>query len=504
MEYFSSLKFYETLVAIAITVLVLAVVKLFDNKHMNSSIKKKHWYRGAKMIRDIFVSFFVVLMILTVLSINGINVGRYLASLGIMGICLSFALQDFLKDLIMGITIVAEGYFKPGDVIVYEGRTGKVKSINLKTTKIFFTDTEDTLSICNRYMDKVAIASDWVDIDVPIGYDVDLHYSRSLVRECAKRIERLRYVYSCDFMNTSELAESWINYRLRIHCLPEKKPPVKRAALAVIQDVFYEHNAEFPLSIKVIYNQENSTKQIIKGNESVELISEEKSANIYNKQDYELGHGAAKSKTIIISKESNSYIKAVNEAERYASSENLSTKMKLRIRLLAEELMSLIQHISQINEGTFYIERDGADYDICFASNAKIDSKNARELIAASSSGGNDAYAGFGGVVAKAIDSMVLMSRSGKSDGNGITDSSITEGNSEYRWSYNIYKETETEKEDHRLIDDLDEINNMEPNVDWADVERSVLIKLSDDVKIFVRTNQINIRILVKGDDDDE
>lgn len=495
MQYFFSTEFYETLIAIVITVIVVGFVRTFENRHKLNNIKNKSWYRSAKMVRDIFVTIFVIIMILIVLSINGINVGKYFASLGILGIILSFALQDLLKDLIMGVTIIFEGYFKTGDVIEYDGMVGKVKSINLKTTKIFLLDTEATLSICNRYLDKVAVASDWVDINVPIGYDIDLYYSRAIVRECAKRIERLRYVYSCDFLNTSELEESWVNYRLRIHCLPEKKPPVKRAALAVVQDVFYEHNAEFPLSIKVLYQQEVSNnpktiEHIVDSNGASDSI-----IDVIKKKDYEYGHGAAESKVIKISKDNSSYEKVVNEAERYAASENLSKKMRLRIRLLSEELMSMIQKIPQIDQGSFHIERDGADYDICFESSSKIDAKYAKNLISVSTSGGNDAYSGFSGLVAKAIDSMVMMSRDGKNDEKNFANKSIVSGNDEYRWSYNIYKETENEDDEKHDDSVKAEI------VDWTEIERSVLTKMSDDIKIFVRSNQINIRVLVKGDE---
>lgn len=499
MDYLFSKAFYETLVAVVIIIVVMILSKTFDTRYKNSFIKAKEWYRSVKTIREILTSLFVLIMVMIILSINGINVGKYLASFGVIGIILSFSLQDLLKDLIMGFTILIEGYYKVGDVIEYDGMVGKVKSLNLKTTKIFLIDTENTISICNRYLDKVAIVSDWLDINIPIGYDIDLYYSRLLCKECAKRIERLRYVYSCDFLNTSELAESWIEYRLRVHCLPEKKPPVRRASLAVVQDVFYEHKTEFPLSIKVIYQQntENNNLQINNLENNIKAISD--NAHTAYKRDYEYGHGAAKSKEIKVDKDNSTSVKAINESERYATSENLSNKMKIRIRLLSEELLSLIKGIPQIEEGLFYIERDGADYDICFESNSKIDSKHAKNLISVSSSQTNDAYVGFSGMVAKAVDTMVLMSRDGKSHTDINQDNSITESNNEYRWSYNIYKENEANQNENEKTEG--ESEEIKP-VDWSEIERSVLSKFSDDIKIYVRSNQINIRVLVKSLDE--
>lgn len=502
LDYFRSGRFIESIIVIIFGAIFISLCNALDKKYFKTKAGNTKWYKSSKMIIDFINSIVVLILILAVLSINGVDVGKYVKSLGVLGIIMSFALQDLLKDVIMGLSIMFEGYYKVGDVIIYDNRFGKVISFNVKTTRVFMLDDESTVSICNRNINSIAVASDWIDIDIPIGYDVDLTLSRNLCRECAKRIERLRYVYSCDFINTQELAESWINYRIRVHCLSEKRYGVRRNAQAVIQDVFYEHNQEFPLSIKVLYNMEPQKPEIktvakIDGTDSAAAAVMNASGH-KKKYDYELGRGAAKSKVIAFDGSDDAVKKAINEAERYAVSENLGNSMKLRLRLISEELLTLTKSIPRLKDGSFYIERDGLDYEICFDASGKISKKTRDQLVEVSSSNTNDAYAGISGLFTRAIDSMVQMSINDKQGVNSVAmdtmEESIGRADDDYRWSYNIYKEKEQDATD--INDDMVEINEDE-------IGKSMLMKMSDDIRISVRTNHVSMRVLVKAEEED-
>ncbi|MDO4187651.1 MAG: mechanosensitive ion channel [Lachnospiraceae bacterium] len=507
LSYFVSAKFFETVIVIIIASLLISGSNAIDRNYLKSKSGNTRWYKSAKIIFDLINSIIVIVLILAILSINGVDVRKYIASLGVIGIILSYALQDLVKDIIMGLSIMFEGYYKIGDVIEIDGKAGKVVSFNVKTTKLFMLDTETTMSICNRHISQVGICSDWIDIAVPIGYDVDLQYARQLCRECARRIERLRHVYSCDFLNTQELAESWVEYKLRIHCLADKKPSVRRNAQAVVQDVFYEKNQEFPLSIKVLYNMEPSTnekphKEIV---EQEGVVVYESTA--HRKRDYELGRGAAKSKEMKYSGSSEDINMAVSEAERYAISENLDNGMKLRIRLLSEELLSLVGGIPEMKSGVFFVEREGSDYEICFDADGKINRKTRDSLVGVSSTNTNEAYVGVSGMIIRAIDSMLLMSSNDKKGYNkafmNTMEQSIGKADDDYRWSYNIYKEKEQESLAVIEMDSQADIENQNSSIEKDDIVKSVLTNLADDIRISVRTNHVSIRILVKNEEED-
>lgn len=501
LKYFTSAAFFESIIVILFGVIIIGITNALDKRYLKSKAGNGKWYRSAKMMFDFINTVIILILVLLVLSINGVNVAKYVTSLGVVGIIASFALQDLLKDVVMGLSIMFEGYFKVGDVVEYNGEEAKVVSFNIKTTKLFMIGTETTMSICNRNITQIGTASDWVDILIPISYEVDLYVARGLCREAAKRIERLRNVYSCDFLNTQELADSCINYKLRIHCLPDKKPSVRRNANAVIQDVFYERGQSFPYNVLVIQNMEPTEKKKIEALK-VSTVQDGKDVVVYNSSshkkrvDYELGRGAAKSKTITFDGSEKAVNAAIQEAERYSGSENLGKAMKLRIRLLSEELISMMRGLPNMKNGQFHIRRDGSDYEICFEADAKINKETRNSLVGVSSSNLNEAYTGIGGMVTQAIDSMMLMSINDK---NGVSkasmnamEESIGKADDDYKWSYNIYKEKEMQSQ-------LEDDNSVNPE----ELGKSVLTKMSDDIRISVRTKHVSIRVLVKNDEDE-
>lgn len=496
-EYLKSGEFWETLIVVIIGIAFIILTSVIDHKILKSKSGNSKWYRSTKMIVDFLNSIVVLILILCILSINGFDVRKYVTSLGVIGVVGSFALQDLLKDLTMGLAIMFEGYFKVGDVVIYNGEAGKVISFNVKTTRLFMIGPETTVSICNRNISQIAIDSDWVDVTVPIAYDVDLRHARNLCRECARKIERLRHVYSCDFLNTQEFAESWVNYKLRVHCRPDKKPMVMRNSNAVIQDVFYEYGQEFPLSIKVLYNvdpKENKKERVAVQKLDENVVTYTSVAN--RKKDYELGKGADKSKECEFDGSNEKLNIAITEAERYAVSENLDSKMRLRLRLLSEELLAITTGLPKMKEGKFYIEREDSDYIIWFQAYSKMDRKT-RGQLTGTTIGRSSVVISVTEMVSQAIDAMIQMN---EDDQDGISKASVTtmedsicksEGN--YEWSYNIFKEKEM---DEAYYDD-------NPDYNIEELGKSVLMKLSDDIRISVKKNYISIRVLVKNEEDE-
>jgi len=470
MEYFLSAEFLQTLGLLALAILILIGSRSLDAKIIKKKSKNQSWYKSAKVVIEVVNIVLIVIIILLALDVNGVDVTKMIRSLGVIGIVVGFALNDLLKDLIMGLSIMFEDYYKVGDIVIYQGKIGKVVSFNVKTTKLFLLETEETLSVSNRNITEISVASDWLDVDVNIGYDVDPITSRALCQECAKRIERLRYVYICDFINTQELAESWITYRLRIHCLQEKRYMVKRNANAVVQDVFFEKGIPFPLSIKVLVD--NEKLQL----ENKALKANKKPISSSNKT-YELGRGAEQSKVCSIDGSEGSIEKAIKEAERYSRSENLDKKMQLRIRLLSEELLILSKEMANLHDGKYQIIREREDYLIDFSALADVTKKDVKIMKK-----NNNIYEGVLGRLQYALESMIELSmNNGNSD--EITDETIGKSDEDYRWSYKVYKET---AEDNKTVNE-DEIG------------RSVITAFADDVKIFVRRNHVNIKILVKN-----
>ncbi|MBU1111791.1 MAG: mechanosensitive ion channel family protein [archaeon] len=97
------------------------------------------------------IVFFVVAF-MWVLNVWNIDITPYLAGVGISGLVLGFALQDSLKNIFGGITLILDSTFEVGDKIKLEsGEVGEVKDIGLRSTKIRTYDNE-LIYVPNGYL----------------------------------------------------------------------------------------------------------------------------------------------------------------------------------------------------------------------------------------------------------------------------------------------------------------------------------------------------------------
>ncbi|MEW5897032.1 MAG: mechanosensitive ion channel family protein [Nanoarchaeota archaeon] len=95
---------------------------------------------------------FVIIALLWVLDIWQVNITPYLAGAGIAGLVIGFALQDLLKNVFGGVTLLLDKTFKVGDKVKLEsGEVGEILDIGLRSTKITTYDHE-LIYVPNGYL----------------------------------------------------------------------------------------------------------------------------------------------------------------------------------------------------------------------------------------------------------------------------------------------------------------------------------------------------------------
>lgn len=101
-----------------------------------------------KIIRVVFV----LVGMLWVFKIWKIDITPYLAGVGIGGLVLGLALQDSLKNVLGGITLLLDKTYRYGDKIKLEsGEVGTIHDIGLRSTKIITFDNE-VIYVPNGYL----------------------------------------------------------------------------------------------------------------------------------------------------------------------------------------------------------------------------------------------------------------------------------------------------------------------------------------------------------------
>lgn len=143
-------------------------------------------------IRKALKGFFVFMGAVAVLTIWGIPVMPVLASLSLLSVAVALGAQDFFKNLIGGILIIAERRFKPGDWILVNGVVeGTVEKIEFRSTAVRRFD-KALVNVPNATLSDSAVINFSQMTHRRIYWKIGVEYSATLaqLREIRDGIER--------------------------------------------------------------------------------------------------------------------------------------------------------------------------------------------------------------------------------------------------------------------------------------------------------------------------
>lgn len=241
---------YSVLVIIIVAILYKTVINITEKIIEKSKIfnnKKAKTY--IKLTRSINRYISIIITLIAILKIYGIDVSSLLAGIGIISVIIGLAIQDYLKDIIRGSSIISDNYFSVGDVISYNGIEGKVLAIGLKTTKIQELTTSNIYSIANRNIEEVAILSKLIYVRVPIPYELKLKEQHKVIDDILSIIKNDELIENCENVGLTELADSRIEYLLKATLDPVNKLQARRNILEHIIEGLEKNNIDVP------YNQ---------------------------------------------------------------------------------------------------------------------------------------------------------------------------------------------------------------------------------------------------------
>jgi small conductance mechanosensitive channel len=89
------------------------------------------------MLRNAFLIFLIVVVVLIVLSEVGLNIAPLLAGAGVVGLAIGFGAQTLVKDVITGIFILFENTIAVGDVVdLGSGHSGLVEHFSIRAIRL--------------------------------------------------------------------------------------------------------------------------------------------------------------------------------------------------------------------------------------------------------------------------------------------------------------------------------------------------------------------------------
>lgn len=251
------------IVYIVIGVLVFNILKSLIKKATNSKMNlKASQKQRIKTLRTLIINLIkyltVIFVLLSILSLYGINVKSILAGLGIGTAIIGLAFQDLAKDIIAGFFIITEGSYEIGDIIEADGFMGEVIFIGLRTTRIR-NFKGATKIISNHYMDKLINYSNNNSIaivDVGIAYECREEKIEKAFEELFNELEgKIPYATKRpEVWGVNDLAASSVVYRVAVETEPAKQFATERFFRKEIKKAFDKEHIKIPYTQVEVHN----------------------------------------------------------------------------------------------------------------------------------------------------------------------------------------------------------------------------------------------------------
>ena len=227
---------YGLLIIVAVSIiaykLFIKIIERIINRTKNAFEKKKRT-TVFRLFRNIVKYAIYALAIIFVLDLYGVNVTSLVASLGVLSAVSALALQDTIKDVISGSSIIMDNYYVVGDYVKYGDFLGIVTELGLRTTKIMNFNGE-VLTIANRNINEITNLSQKqasVLIEVPTAYEEKTYY-----------------------LGIEKFSDSSIVYAMRFYCSPAKKWEYEREILRLVKIKYEEHKIKIPYNQVEVHN----------------------------------------------------------------------------------------------------------------------------------------------------------------------------------------------------------------------------------------------------------
>lgn len=188
-----------------------------------------------------------------------------------------------------------------------------------------------------------------------------------------------------------------------------------------------------------------------------------------------------KTDVIVVSSRGSGMDAALAQAEETAAGLGLGRRDALYLRLLVEEMMSMIRSIVGQLEGQFWIETSDDAYRLHLRTNTLLDASQRAQLISAATSGKNEAHRGLMGKILAFFEPMPIDETPAY-----LMDAVVTDGsNGEITWSLDAYRE--------RLRSSKDAAS--EARQEWDELEKSVVSHIADNIQVSIRGYQVDLTI---------
>lgn len=453
------LPFLQKAIPTVIVIVILVIINEAVFRRLYKEREKTHLLFLQRFIRTILLILMGLILISEYWGLTRL-LSLIAGSVAIIGAVIGFAAQSMLRDFFAGLMISIYCPFEIGDRILLDSveLPCVVEELTMRHTVLRTMDGIRYVIPNSEIGSKVITNTSYHQelrgsfIKVPISYDSDIpkaiHVMREAVRECPYTCPNNKAnddlhgygdVYLMSFDDSSLLLETVI----WTEPTTDNFLACTEVRMAIIHS-FRREGIEIPYDyVNVIEKDEQHRENTLKEVEEQGFKRKKRNARI-------------KTDAVEVSDSSKDIKSVLDKVDKFSAYMGLTPEKANTVRLLAEELISFSREVTGESSGRFWVEGNRSKVNLCLRTKAEMNAAKRQELMTLSSNGANASISGF---MDKIREMMIMWGEKGD----------------RMKISYSKYMEQSSDDE--------------------TELQKAILLSLSDDIKVGILGNAIEITV---------
>lgn len=207
---------------IVVVIISLGVTILLKRFLRNNLLPKIGISLGTREAVSIIISYSTgAFVFISILQASGINLSSFTVLAGGIGIGIGFGLQEVAKNFTSGLTLLFEQKIKAGDFIEWNGMTGYIDEVSLRST-VIRTIIGRYIIVPNRFLVENQVINwtyqktkGWAMVEVSVAHESDTVLVVEILLDSAYMEETVSYekpasVYFAGFGDNSLNFQLWV------------------------------------------------------------------------------------------------------------------------------------------------------------------------------------------------------------------------------------------------------------------------------------------------------
>ncbi|MCF8467324.1 MAG: mechanosensitive ion channel [Sneathiella sp.] len=242
--------------------LVILIVGNIISKKVPEILKNMMEKRGIDPTVSGFLGSFtrftiLAFTLLLVLAQFGVQTASLIAVLGAAGLAIGLALQGTLSNVAGGVMLLIFRPMKVGHYVEVAGQGGTVKHLGLFTTEIATPDNIQIIipngSVWGSAIRNFSFHSTRrMDLLIGISYEDDIDKARAVIEKLVLADER-SHREPAPVIEVIELADSSVNFTVRVWCDNANYFPLKFALTKAIKQTFDKEGISIPFPQRTVH-----------------------------------------------------------------------------------------------------------------------------------------------------------------------------------------------------------------------------------------------------------